>query len=296
MCAIALVVRDQSMTIEDGVNQCCGLALFTSLGSRRRSRSRILRAPQFGFLALGRYDGRFDLIGQLVCISVGAPGPIREPLQSTFLITLIDLVAGFTGDLKLMRHKAAMLSPSLSRITNRMRSSITELSFHGTPTPAPFQGKKCNPCLRYVLLPMCRACTNQLRLAKMERFSWALFWVMHVRVRVVMALNVYRRHGSHCSGGRALHDMTYEADELRRAWKKCFCPIYASGTLNGQFKRKKYWDSAPRGPTRKPSSQSGRPQAHGARPPRPPEPLVAAAPGDPSTSCNSALLRQYKPI
>jgi integrase/recombinase XerD len=31
---------------------------------------------------------------------------------------------------------------------------------------------------------------------------------------------------------------TYEADELRRAWKKCSCPIYASGTLGGRFKRK----------------------------------------------------------
>ena len=53
-----------------------------------------------------------------------------------------------------------------------------------------------------------------------------------------MTLNVYRRHGSHCPGGRALHDMTYEADELRRTWKKCSCPIYASGTLNREFKRK----------------------------------------------------------
>jgi hypothetical protein len=53
-----------------------------------------------------------------------------------------------------------------------------------------------------------------------------------------MALNIYRRHGSHCPGGRALHEMTYQADELRRNWKKCFCPIYASGTLSGQFKRK----------------------------------------------------------
>src|SRR5438552_2950771 len=53
-----------------------------------------------------------------------------------------------------------------------------------------------------------------------------------------MALNLYRRHGSHCPGGRALHDRSYEADELRRNWKKCSCPIYASGTLNGQFRRK----------------------------------------------------------
>src|SRR5215203_2553590 len=39
------------------------------------------------------------------------------------------------------RHKEAMLSPSLSRITNRIRSSITELSFHGIPLPAPFRRK-----------------------------------------------------------------------------------------------------------------------------------------------------------
>jgi integrase len=63
-----------------------------------------------------------------------------------------------------------------------------------------------------------------------------------------MALNLYRRHGSHCVGGRALHAMTYEADELRRTWKNCSCPIYASGTINGRFKRKNTertsWDEA----------------------------------------------------
>jgi hypothetical protein len=46
-----------------------------------------------------------------------------------------------------------------------------------------------------------------------------------------MVLNLYRRHGSHCVGGRALHDMSYETDELRRSWEKCYCPIYVSGTL-----------------------------------------------------------------
>lgn len=53
-----------------------------------------------------------------------------------------------------------------------------------------------------------------------------------------MALNLYRRHGSHCAGGRALYDRTYEPDELRRGWRKCACPIYASGTLAGRFRRK----------------------------------------------------------
>jgi hypothetical protein len=53
-----------------------------------------------------------------------------------------------------------------------------------------------------------------------------------------MALNLYRRHGSNCPGGRTLHATTYESDETRRGWKNCTCPIYASGTLQGRFKRK----------------------------------------------------------
>src|ERR1700730_17405717 len=83
-----------------------------------------------------------------------------------------------------------MLSPSLSRITNRMRSSITELSFHGIPLPAPFQGKKCNPCLRYVLLPMCRAaqpsCTIEV-LRNWVLLDECLAQPKHLRSRTVPA-------------------------------------------------------------------------------------------------------------
>src|SRR6202049_2270492 len=67
------------------------------------------------FLALGRYDGGFDLLGQLVCIAVGAPGPIREPLQSAFLIALEDLVAGLARNLKFAAqrgHALAVLEPN----------------------------------------------------------------------------------------------------------------------------------------------------------------------------------------
>jgi hypothetical protein len=35
-----------------------------------------------------------------------------------------------------------------------------------------------------------------------------------------MLLNLYRRHGSHCVGGRVFQDTTYEADELRRSWEE----------------------------------------------------------------------------
>ncbi len=63
-----------------------------------------------------------------------------------------------------------------------------------------------------------------------------------------MSLNLYRRHSSNCPGGRALHSMSYETDELRRSWKKCSCPIYTSGTLARRFRRKNTdkwnWDEA----------------------------------------------------
>jgi hypothetical protein len=66
-----------------------------------------------------------------------------------------------------------------------------------------------------------------------------------------MALNLYRRHlriAGKCVGGHPPDTRSYEPDELRRAWKKCVCPIYAWGTLNGQFRRRNTeqfrWDEA----------------------------------------------------
>src|SRR5580658_9177667 len=159
-CALGASARSpgsgyQSMTIEDGVNGAARWNLHLARQSSKEALPDLAGAPVW-FLALGGYDGRFDLLGQLVGIVVGAPGPIREPLQPTFLITLEDLVAGLARDLKLAaqgRHALAVFEPnheSYTFVHNR-----TFLPWH--PTPAPFQGKKCNPCLRYVLLPMCRA-------------------------------------------------------------------------------------------------------------------------------------------
>src|SRR5579863_9678392 len=53
-------------------------------------------------------------------------------------------------------------------------------------------------------------------------------------------LNLYRRHREEgkCAGRHPVNSRSYESDEQRRNWKKCACPIYASGTLAGAFKRK----------------------------------------------------------
>ena len=63
-----------------------------------------------------------------------------------------------------------------------------------------------------------------------------------------MRLNLHRRHSERCTGGHPAYSRSYEADELRRVQKKCYCPIYASGTLGGAFRRKNTersdWDEA----------------------------------------------------
>jgi integrase len=57
-----------------------------------------------------------------------------------------------------------------------------------------------------------------------------------------MALHLYRRHwkNGRCTGGHVPDSFSYEPDEFRPTWKKCVCPIYASGKLpdNPRFLRK----------------------------------------------------------
>src|ERR1039458_8511715 len=71
---------------------------------------------------------------------------------------------------------------------------------------------------------------------------------MSVIIDKPMRLNLHRRHSEHCTGGHPAFKRSYEADELRRKLKKCFCPIYASGTLGGTFRCKNTertdWDEA----------------------------------------------------
>jgi hypothetical protein len=54
-----------------------------------------------------------------------------------------------------------------------------------------------------------------------------------------MALTLYRRHRKACEGAHAEDFRSGEFDEGRRGWKKCRCLIHVSGTLGGQFGRKR---------------------------------------------------------
>jgi hypothetical protein len=52
-----------------------------------------------------------------------------------------------------------------------------------------------------------------------------------------MALNLYRRHRRDCKAGHPEESRSGEFDERKKGWKRCSCPIFASGTLQGKFRR-----------------------------------------------------------
>jgi hypothetical protein len=63
-----------------------------------------------------------------------------------------------------------------------------------------------------------------------------------------MALRLYRRHRKECEAGRPEDFKSGEFEGGRRGWKRCGCPIHASGTIRGNFKRQSTgqweWDAA----------------------------------------------------
>src|SRR5579883_321765 len=70
-------------------------------------------------------------------LAVGAPGRIREPLQSTFLIALEDLIAGFARDPELPAqrgHAFAVLEPNYE--SHAFVHNRTFLPWHSTHPPS----------------------------------------------------------------------------------------------------------------------------------------------------------------
>jgi site-specific recombinase XerD len=63
-----------------------------------------------------------------------------------------------------------------------------------------------------------------------------------------MPLALYRRHRLNCKGSHAQNSRTSEYDERKKNWRRCECPIFASGTLGKDFRRqntgRRQWDEA----------------------------------------------------
>jgi len=53
-----------------------------------------------------------------------------------------------------------------------------------------------------------------------------------------MALNLYRRHRRDCTAAHAEDSRSGELEERSKKWKRCQCPVFAAGTLQGRFCRR----------------------------------------------------------
>jgi hypothetical protein len=51
-------------------------------------------------------------------------------------------------------------------------------------------------------------------------------------------LHIYHRHRQQCEGGHRQDSRLGDLEERKSGWKKCFCFIFASGTLGRKFGRK----------------------------------------------------------
>src|ERR1700721_1290591 len=102
------------------------------------------------------------LKGKLVSVAIGTPASVGQPLHPAFLITIEDLVAGLARNAELpaqIRHRLASQSPSHE--LNSFIHDRTLLPRH--PLSSPTKRGKCNLCVRYDLLPMCRVVHSCLR-------------------------------------------------------------------------------------------------------------------------------------
>src|ERR1700731_1538041 len=111
------------------------------------------------------------LKGKLVSVAIGTPASVGQPLHPAFLITIEDLVAGLARNAELpaqIRHRLPSQSPSHE--LNSFIHDRTLLPRH--PLSSPTKRGKCNLCVRYDLLPMCRVVhSNTCEIAGSSRTS-----------------------------------------------------------------------------------------------------------------------------
>src|SRR5580704_2762097 len=120
----------------------------------RIRRSRILRAPPAGVLTLHVQDKVLHLKGKLVGIPIGTAAPVRQPLNAAFLIAVEDFVPCFTGDSELPAKFCHPLAGEPA--SHKLQSFVHYRTLLPRHHSLPKKGRKCNLCVRYDLLPMCR--------------------------------------------------------------------------------------------------------------------------------------------
>src|SRR5579883_1933760 len=182
---------DQAMPVEHGMNGAAGRYFYGVRESPQQAFANLARAPVRLFL-FRRDNGRLDRSGQLIGVAKGSASAIAQSFDAALLIPLKDLVSGLARDPELAaqrRHTFAIVEPNHeahSFVHNR-----TFLPWH-PPHPPPWQAKKCNLCLRNVLLPMSRN----------GHSTYSQFGIAH---RFSLNRSVLRRHSRASPARRTRH-------------------------------------------------------------------------------------------
>src|SRR5215472_3076772 len=143
----------QAITIEHRMDGAFGRDLDTRKSPRQALAD--LPSTPARVLALDVEDVVLDLKGELMGISIRTSAPVGQPLNSALLVALEDLVAGLTRDAELsaqLGHRRASQAP-----TYKLKPLVhhrTLLPRH--PHTSSQRARKCNPCVRYDLSPICR--------------------------------------------------------------------------------------------------------------------------------------------
>lgn len=136
--------------------------IFTPCSKRRSRRSRIFRAPQCGFSRLATTIAASICSGSWLAYRTGRRVRSLTPPDHLLRSARRSCSRSFS------KYKTPGKARPCSRIFESNHKSHSFVHHRtllpGHPLP-PFQGKKCNPCLRNVLLPMSRnGQINQVRL------------------------------------------------------------------------------------------------------------------------------------
>jgi hypothetical protein len=111
--------------------------------------------------ALHVQDEVLYLKGKLMGIAIGTPAPVGQPLNTTFLVAIVDLVARLAGDRDLpaeLRHRLAGEPQTAAPLPN-------------TPSMASLPPQKKGKSVTHVSGTICYLCLGSLTPINRRRFS-----------------------------------------------------------------------------------------------------------------------------
>ena len=148
----SLPALDQAMAVQHGV-YCA---------DRRAMDIRVPLAEAYAdfwctpvwILLLELNDQLLDLHRQLVGVAIGPSTSVREAIDTAVFVTVVNLVAGLAGYAELTAETGHLLAiQEAGDKSETFFHNIALLPGHGSFSR---KGRKCYPCLRYEVLPLCQ--------------------------------------------------------------------------------------------------------------------------------------------